>query len=146
MLLLLVFSFIEINQYLPSKGSVAAVATIPFDNVKTRLQTQTFYQDSRRDVKNIQNNLGANLSNMAARPFTSNNGAQQVVEEVLTAAEKKIKYQDILSTIKTIFREEGMRGFVKGCVPRVLTHAPSSAVSWTAYEMIKEFLQKRRAH
>jgi len=127
-------------------GSVGAVATIPFDNIKTRLQTQTFYHDSRRDVEKVKN-LGANLSNMATKPFASSaNGAQHIVEEVITAAERKIKYQDILSTLKTILKEEGMKGFVKGCIPRVLTHAPSSAVSWTAYEMLKEVLNKRNAH
>ncbi len=128
------------------------MATIPFDNIKTRLQTQTFYQDSRRDAEKVKNlkmtgqgNIGANLSNMAARPFVSNN-AQQVVEEVASAVERKIKYRDILSTVKTIMKEEGLKGFVKGTVPRVLTHAPSSAVSWTAYEMLKKFLNKRNVH
>jgi len=127
------------------------MVTIPFDNIKTRLQTQTFYQDSRRDAEKVkkmtgQSNIGVNLSNMAARPFVSNNGTQQVVEEVMSAAERKIKYHDILSTVKTIMKEEGLKGFVKGTVPRVLTHAPSSAVSWTAYEMLKKFLNKRNAH
>jgi len=30
-------------------GSSAAMATIPLDNIKTRLQTQTFFEDARND-------------------------------------------------------------------------------------------------
>jgi len=127
--------------------------TIPLDNIKTRLQTQTFYQDSRKDMDKIkslkmktQTTDNVNLLNVAARPFVSNNIAKGVVEEVLHPTERKIKYHDILSTIKTILKEEGAKGFVKGVVPRILTHAPSSAVSWTAYEMIKKFLHKHSQH
>jgi solute carrier family 25 iron transporter 28/37 len=100
-----------IQDILTIPGASAAVVTIPLDNVKTRLQTQTFYQDSRN-------------SNVPSEPT--------------------IKYQDILSTMKTILREEGPKGFVKGLLPRVIAQAPSSAVSWTAYEMMKKYLNNKK--
>ncbi len=102
------------------------------------------------DIEKIKNskmqnnsNNSVNLLNLASRPFISNNLAKGMVDEVLHPSERKIKYTDIISTAKTILREEGPKGFVKGVLPRILTHAPSSAVSWTAYEMVKKFLNKK---
>jgi len=77
-------------------GSFAAMITIPLDNIKTRLQTQTFYQDSRKDIEKIksmkmktQSNSNVNLLNMAARPFVSNNLAKGVVEKALNPQKGK---------------------------------------------------------
>lgn len=56
----------------------------------------------------------------------------------------KIKYKDVPSTIKTMFREEGLKGFTKGLLPRIMGQAPSAAVSWAAYDTIKNFLLKKR--
>jgi len=39
-----------------------------------------------------------------------------------------------------IYAEEGVRGFARGIVPRMLVHAPSVAISWTAYEAMKSLL------
>ena len=113
-------------------GSVAAAATIPFDNIKTRLQTQTFYEDSRRDQETIKILKAANNTNVSSS-----------AAESAPTSETKIKYQDILSTMRMIMKEEGIRGFTKGMLPRIIAHAPSSAISWTAYEMIKKLLNRR---
>lgn len=135
-------------------GSIAATCTIPLDNIKTRLQTQNFYVESRREpeiskplkvAKQSVVNNRVNLLGVAAFPFISNNGAKNAVEEVFQSVDKKIKYRDILSTIKTILKEEGPRGFVKGIVPRIMVQAPSSAISWTAYEMLKKMLNNKNA-
>ena len=48
-----------------------------------------------------------------------------------------VKYKDLLSTVKTIRSEEGFRGFTKGMLPRALLSSVSSALSWVAYEFIK---------
>lgn len=39
-----------------------------------------------------------------------------------------------------IYAEEGLRGFARGIVPRMLVHAPSVAISWTAYEAMKSLI------
>ena len=57
---------------------------------------------------------------------------------------KKIKYVDIASTIRTMFHEEGFKGFHKGLLPRIMGQAPSAAVSWATYETIKNFLVKKK--
>jgi solute carrier family 25 iron transporter 28/37 len=133
-------------------GSAAALATIPLDNVKTRLQTQTFFQDSRRDLeksrpslenKRVSPKLG--LINMAAKSFFAPKSTFATVREnPLNVAEPQLKYRDIMSTMKTIFREEGVRGFVKGVFPRILAQAPASAISWTVYEMMKKMMKNSK--
>lgn len=41
---------------------------------------------------------------------------------------------------KFIYEKNGFRGFLKGLKPRILSNVPSTAISWTAYEMAKHFL------
>ena len=41
---------------------------------------------------------------------------------------------------RQIMAEEGARGFLRGIVPRMMVHAPSVAISWTAYETMKSLL------
>lgn len=40
----------------------------------------------------------------------------------------------------SIFRHEGLKGFFRGSLARVLTQAPSVAISWSAYETLKKLL------
>ena len=54
----------------------------------------------------------------------------------------KSNIKGILQIISTIIADEGMNGFLRGIVPRVLSHAPSVAISWTAYEAMKSLLSK----
>jgi len=76
-------------------------------------------------------------------PFIAQKSYFVTIKESVSTVENKIKYQDILSTFKTILREEGPQGFFKGTLPRIISQAPASAISWTAYEMIKKLLQTK---
>ena len=49
-------------------------------------------------------------------------------------------YSTPLEAYNSILVEEGPRGLFRGTVPRVALHAPSVAISWTAYEMAKDWL------
>ena len=62
----------------------------------------------------------------------------------LLKEKNKIKYVDVSSTIRTMFKEEGFKGFTKGLLPRILGQAPSAAVSWATYDTIQNFLMKKR--
>jgi len=48
-----------------------------------------------------------------------------------------VKYKDVISTVKTIYTEEGYRGFTRGMMPRAMLASMSSALSWVSYEIIK---------
>lgn len=47
--------------------------------------------------------------------------------------------RDVL--IRTL-REEGIRGFMRGSVPRMLYHTPSAAITWTTYEYMKRVFKE----
>ncbi|QPG75871.1 hypothetical protein FOA43_003257 [Brettanomyces nanus] len=44
------------------------------------------------------------------------------------------------SAAKSLFQKEGPRAFFRGIKPRVVFNVPSTAISWTAYEMAKAYL------
>ncbi|CUM67198.1 uncharacterized protein PRCAT00004891001 [Priceomyces carsonii] len=46
------------------------------------------------------------------------------------------------SAAKALYRGTGMKAFSKGLKPRIIFNIPSTAISWTAYEMAKEILLK----
>ena len=50
-------------------------------------------------------------------------------------------YPNLLSTTHAIFANEGVAGFFKGILPRILRKSMSSAISWTVYEEIVRFYQ-----
>jgi solute carrier family 25 iron transporter 28/37 len=39
-----------------------------------------------------------------------------------------------------IIQKEGVAGLFKGMTPRVITHTPAVAISWTTYETVKMWL------
>lgn len=41
---------------------------------------------------------------------------------------------------KVLYRQGGMAAFMRGWKPRIIFNVPSTAISWTAYEMAKEVL------
>jgi solute carrier family 25 iron transporter 28/37 len=43
-------------------------------------------------------------------------------------------------TFRAVVTEEGALSLLRGAVPRILVHAPSVAISWTAYEFAKGLL------
>jgi len=49
-------------------------------------------------------------------------------------------YSTPFEAFQSIVQEEGLRGLFRGTLPRVALHAPSVAISWTAYEMAKDWL------
>ena len=52
----------------------------------------------------------------------------------------KTYYTTPIEAFQSIIQEEGPRGLFRGALPRVALHAPSVAISWTAYEMAKGWL------
>jgi solute carrier family 25 iron transporter 28/37 len=52
--------------------------------------------------------------------------------------------QGVRETVKSILAEEGPAGFLRGIIPRMLVHAPSVAISWTAYEAMKALISSRQ--
>jgi solute carrier family 25 iron transporter 28/37 len=98
-------------------GSIAAAATAPLDRVKTRLQTQTFAHTQP-------------IYHDAVKPCP----------KAKASIQSQLRYNGLTDAFQSIVREEGYMGLWRGLAPRMMTHAPAVAISWTAYETAKRWL------
>jgi solute carrier family 25 iron transporter 28/37 len=100
-------------------GLTAAATTTPLDRIKTYLQTQQ---------------LTPACSVSAVPPDHC----------PLTAARKNASpiVADWRQAALRIYHTEGAVGFVRGMTPRILSHTPAVAISWTTYETAKQYLQR----
>jgi len=48
-----------------------------------------------------------------------------------------LKYRNIMETVKTIWREEGVTGFFRGMQMRMAIQSVSSGIGWGTYQLIK---------
>lgn len=92
-------------------GFMAAALTTPLDRIKTSLQTQE-------------------LAPACLRPIPKGN----------CRFNSKVRYQTFWDAAAGIAKEEGLVGFWRGLAPRVLSHTPAVAISWTTYELTKNAL------
>jgi hypothetical protein len=53
---------------------------------------------------------------------------------------KPSRYLDFKTTVRYIYRTEGLLAFTKGVLPRMSINVPSTALSWGTYELIKSLL------
>ncbi|KAL4073020.1 mitochondrial carrier domain-containing protein [Scleroderma yunnanense] len=47
------------------------------------------------------------------------------------------RLRGMVDAMQIIWKRDGMRGFLRGISPRVLTHMPSNALCWLSYEFFK---------
>lgn len=53
------------------------------------------------------------------------------------------QYLGLVDTTKKLIAEDGYMGLMKGVNARIITHTPSMAISWGAYEFIKHLLAEK---
>lgn len=109
-------------------GMCAAFATMPLDNIKTRMNTQCNLFIKKACTETLL---------LKELPVSS---VESVICECVEAR-GRIKYKDIIGTFKYICKEEGFKGFYKGFTPKVVTQSFSTAISWTVYEAAKSYLK-----
>ncbi|XP_054780034.1 uncharacterized mitochondrial carrier C8C9.12c-like isoform X1 [Prosopis cineraria] len=51
----------------------------------------------------------------------------------------KLCSSSIGDVIESVIKKEGYRGLMRGCLPRMLFHAPAAAICWSSYEASKSF-------
>ena len=96
---------------------------MPMDNIKTKLQTQSTI--SICEKIDLLNN-------------------KKLETSIDCRSDNQIKYKNIFSTIRLIYKEDGFfKGFFKGLTPQLMRNSPSCAISWVTYEMVKHFLIKK---
>ncbi|DAZ94190.1 TPA: hypothetical protein N0F65_000417 [Lagenidium giganteum] len=124
-------------------GALAGVLTNPLDVAKTRLQTQMmlFEEDaacpSRTRCAQLQTR-GVSMT-VPASCTIKNSASGKIVRG---EPKLRIQYRGLLDALIQIKAQEGMAGFFRGVYPRLLVHAPSVAVSWTTFEVLKNTLDR----
>lgn len=127
-------------------GAVAAALTNPLDVAKTRLQTQSLTM-ATGTISTVSSTVSVNSSmtpkipaaaihTTAYRPGSSTSPSCSST----CSSSHQNHYSGLINTLKTIAKEEGIKGFTRGVVPRLLFHAPAAAISWTSYEFMKSVL------
>jgi solute carrier family 25 iron transporter 28/37 len=120
-------------------GAVASAVTTPLDRIKTRLQTQTMGSAMvamETQVSAVASNSGAAAAaaaNCEMKAFS----AQCHKSKAVSSA---VRYHGWVEAGQSIVRTEGMMGLFRGLTPRVVTHMPAVAISWTTYETVKRWL------
>jgi solute carrier family 25 iron transporter 28/37 len=67
---------------------------------------------------------------------------QGVFADMAAEAEPTVRYSGMMSAARLIYKEEGLRGLFRGTVPRLLFAAPSAAMCWGTYEVVKSLLKR----
>lgn len=105
-------------------GLVASAVTTPLDRIKTALQTQQLAPVCRRGLRHNECARAAAAASSSSSSVGNNN----------------IKHINWQQAARTILIEEGWAGFFRGLAPRILSHTPAVAISWTTYETAKQYL------
>lgn len=100
-------------------GCVASALTTPLDRIKTALQTQQLTPTCARRPQ------------MLARDCIK----RRALEDT-----SLVRHSTWLDAAKNIAVKEGPTGFFRGMLPRMLSHTPAVAISWTTYETAKHYL------
>jgi len=115
-------------------GLVAAATTTPLDRIKTYLQTQQLTPScllSQQGIK-ISPDICPLQQQHANTAGGGSNSSKPLVANWKQAAIR-------------IYRTEGYTGFFRGVTPRILSHTPAVAISWTTYETLKKLFTEHCA-
>lgn len=145
-------------------GLVSSIITCPLDVVKTKLQAQAARprntqgapaassppqsSSSQAKGKTIQPPRGAIAPSSSS--LVGANGTQVALENAkrlgASAAvqdEGERVYKGLIGTLRTIYRDDGIRGFYRGLGPTIFGYLPTWAIYFTVYDGCKEFLASR---
>ncbi|KEP60859.1 UNVERIFIED_CONTAM: carrier superfamily protein [Hammondia hammondi] len=119
-------------------GGVAGFISNPLDVIKTRLQTQDCYRQQQEALARQAR------VRVCGRAGGSDRAQQHRPACAQTAFLPRVtkKYSSLHSAVRTIFREEGFRGFWRGTSTRIALNTPATGICWGTYETVK-FLWKR---
>ncbi|KAI5858131.1 mitochondrial carrier domain-containing protein [Tricharina praecox] len=122
--------------------------TIPFTAIQfAAYDSLSKFFNPRRGYDPMSHCLSGGLAGAVAASVTT---PLDVIKTLLqtrgTARDERIRNcKGLFDAAKIIHEREGMRGFMRGLQPRIVTTMPSTAICWTAYEMAKFYLIRNSA-
>jgi hypothetical protein len=124
---------------MPSSHGIFSTARVP--NVRMRaLMTSAHPRHTLGSYKSSR--TGGMLFTIDRRAVVRALSGSSPQQGTISAGEGALNTLGMRDMFKQILAEEGVRGFARGVVPRMLVHAPSVAISWTAYESMKCLLME----
>lgn len=116
-------------------GLVSSIITCPLDVVKTKLQAQSSVRSSQAPSASAQQPPRPPEAALVseARRVGAASGADQ----------GQRVYKGLIGTLRTIYKDDGIRGFYRGLGPTIFGYLPTWAIYFTVYDGCKEFLASR---
>lgn len=125
-------------------GGISSIPTTPLDVIKTKLNTQ-YCQSSNCEKMPLCNILRSKIerTNNSSDKFEFK-GRTLLMQnrEGMSTVRDHVRYRNILETAKTIWREEGVKGFFRGVQMRMAIQSISSGIGWGTYQLIKGIIVK----
>lgn len=104
-------------------GTLTSTAVNPLDVVKTRLQVQ----DAHRQTYSPLAATDSNAATKATKAPAANSATR------FTGA--PVRYKNVFHGLYRLYQDEGMRGYFRGVVPKLISRGPLSAFSSILYEL-----------
>jgi len=99
-------------------GGASKFLVFPFDTVKRRLQAQVLMNTFELTVSDV------------------------LAGGVIAAASSSPRYSGLVDCVQNIWKYEGIKGFYKGIIPTTAKSITATAITFAAYEVSKDFLNK----
>jgi len=126
-------------------GLVASAVTTPLDRIKTALQTQALQPACLAQQMQSAGSNGAISSQAGTNCIPPDCPLRQKVATGKSAVSSSsgglnVRHVDWRSAASSIYESEGLPGFFRGTLPRVMSHTPAVAISCTTYEAAHRYL------
>lgn len=131
--------------------TTALMMNIPFQTVHfiTYEYTQNLFNKKREYSPKDHVISGAIAGGFAAAITTPLDVCKTLIntqEKQILKASKQRNVTGLFSAASTVYRCCGMQGYFQGMNARVMYSMPSTAISWSVYEFLKYFINKRNCN
>lgn len=140
------FQCIQFPTYEYFKKKFIGINDAKCKNSKTKEKLEKNEMDTKEDEEEDDKKCNSTYNPLAhimaggiaggmAAALTTPIDVVKTVIQTRGTGDQKVRW--MTDAIRLILKERGMKGFVRGIIPRMLTFIPSTAVCWTTYEYFK---------
>lgn len=120
-----------------ASGLCAATALYPNDTVRRRMQVQ------HKATKAIAKAAAAAAASASTTPAAAGAAAETATANANSGASSRV-YSSGLDCYRSLYREQGLRIFYRGLSANLARAAPSAALQFTSFELIKKYFADSR--